>query len=113
MSTTFIIALLLIGSIALNEALQCYEHGPCGSNCPQLANQIKTCSANDNKCFKATWPGGVQRGCGNARCNVQVNGAAVMANVCCESSLCNGGTKLKMTTGAILVAVGLFLYVRM
>jgi len=44
---------------------------------------------------------------------VQVNGAAMMANVCCESNLCNGGTKLKMTTGAILVAVGLFFYVRM
>lgn len=54
-------------------ALQCYSHDACSTNCPQLSSSIKTCTSDDNKCYKAAFPGGVSRGCAKERCNVQVS----------------------------------------
>ncbi len=38
-----------------------------------MSNSIKTCAGDDNKCYKAAFPGGVTRGCAKERCNVQVS----------------------------------------
>jgi hypothetical protein len=61
-------------------ALQCFSHEPCSTNCPQLANTIKTCESGYDKCYKAAFPGGVSRGCGRDRCNVQVNHLSLFCN---------------------------------
>ena len=41
-------------------------------DCPQLSKTIKTCTNNDNKCYKVTLPGGAARGC--ARRKVEAAG---------------------------------------
>jgi hypothetical protein len=66
--------LIFISIIKINIflALQCYSHEICSTNCPQLSGTIKTCTGDDNKCYKGAFPGGVARGCAKERCNVQV-----------------------------------------
>jgi hypothetical protein len=54
-------------------ALDCYSHDVCSTNCPQLSTTVKKCTGNDNRCYKAAFPGGVSRGCARDRCDVQVN----------------------------------------
>jgi hypothetical protein len=54
-------------------ALQCYSHDTCSINCPQLSSSIKTCNSDENRCYKAAFPGGVTRGCAKDRCNIQVS----------------------------------------
>jgi hypothetical protein len=90
MKSIIIVAFVILGCVAFNEgnnsinyffsnkeilfkALECYSHDVCSANCPQLSNTVKTCTGDDNKCFKAAFPGGVKRGCGKERCNVQVS----------------------------------------
>ncbi|CAF4840467.1 unnamed protein product [Rotaria sp. Silwood1] len=87
-------------------SLQCYSHDICSSNCPQLSNTIKKCTGDENKCYKAAFPGGVSRGCAKERCNVQVNANSIMANVCCENDLCNSAIIPKMTLGGFLMIIG-------
>ncbi|CAF1623950.1 unnamed protein product, partial [Didymodactylos carnosus] len=56
---------------------------------------------------------GVKRGCGENRCNVQIDtGVFQTANLCCDSNLCNSAPK---STNVFIVAstsviLGLVLY---
>jgi hypothetical protein len=47
-------------------------HDACSVNCPQLTTTVQKCKDDDNKCYKLAFAGGVKRGCGKERCNVQV-----------------------------------------
>ncbi|CAF1051145.1 unnamed protein product [Rotaria sordida] len=106
MKLVIIIAIVLLGCITFNEALQCYSHDTCSANCPQLSETVKTCGGDENKCYKAALPVGVSRGCARERCNVQVNANSVMANVCCEKDLCNSARTSKMTIGGFFMMIG-------
>jgi len=113
MKSIIIIAIVLFGCIAFNEALECYSHELCSANCPQLVNSVKKCGSDENKCYKAAVPGGVSRGCAKDRCNVQVNLNSVMASVCCESNLCNSAITSKITISTIFMIIGAFFLVRL
>jgi hypothetical protein len=90
MKSIIIIAIVLLGCVAINQgrffllffrlycffnfsALDCYSHNVCSANCPQLKDTVKTCTGGEDKCYKAAFPGGVSRGCAKDRCNVQVH----------------------------------------
>ncbi|CAF1111233.1 unnamed protein product [Rotaria sordida] len=106
MKLIIIIVILLLGCVALNEALQCYSHDLCSINCPQLSYTIKSCTDNDNRCYTATFLGGIARGCAKERCNVQINANSVTANVCCETDLCNSATTSKLTLSILFMILG-------
>ncbi|CAF2704938.1 unnamed protein product [Rotaria sp. Silwood2] len=112
MKLIIVIVTILLGCITFNEALQCYSHDICSANCPQLTNTIKTCNNDENKCYKAAFPGGVSRGCAKERCNVQVNANSIMANVCCETDLCNSAIIPKMTIAGLLMIISVLIFIR-
>ncbi|CAF1368091.1 unnamed protein product, partial [Didymodactylos carnosus] len=86
--------------------LQCYEHDLC-INCPDLAGKITTCSNTEARCWKLAVPlKGIKRGCGENRCNVQVDtGIFQTASVCCNSHLCNSAPKRKNTFAVAGISV--------
>ncbi|CAF4322467.1 unnamed protein product, partial [Adineta steineri] len=89
MKSIIIIAIVLLGCVAFNEAIKCYQHDMCSANCPQLHDSIKTCGGDENKCYKTALPTGVKRGCAKDLCDAQANVGSTLANVCCEKDLCN------------------------
>ncbi|UJR15257.1 hypothetical protein I4U23_002212 [Adineta vaga] len=113
MKSVIIIAIVLLGCVAYNEALQCYSHDVCAANCPQLANTIKTCASDETKCYKLAAVAGVSRGCGKDRCNFQADVASNLANVCCEGNLCNSAITSKIALSTIFMVLGAFLFARM
>ncbi|CAF1263603.1 unnamed protein product [Adineta steineri] len=113
MKSIIIVAFILLGCVAFNEALQCYSHDACTANCPQLKDTIKTCGGDDNKCYKGTLLGGVTRGCAKERCTVQVDGNAVASSICCEKDLCNSAITSKLTFSTFFIIIAAFVLARM
>ncbi|CAF2704958.1 unnamed protein product [Rotaria sp. Silwood2] len=101
MNRTMIIAILFftILCIELGQGLLCYQHEYCLGRCPTLASNIVQCQPGQNKCWKFTSPLGTKRGCGDDRCNIQIDtGSLGTANVCCSNDVCNSAIQMKTTT---------------
>ncbi|CAF1206635.1 unnamed protein product [Rotaria sp. Silwood1] len=85
------------------KGLQCYKHDYCLNKCPELSESIVECKKEETHCWKMTSPLGTLRGCGNHRCEVQINlGVLNTANVCCSGDLCNSSIQIKLSTISIV-----------
>ncbi|UJR31421.1 hypothetical protein I4U23_018914 [Adineta vaga] len=113
MKSIVIIALTFLGCIGLNEALQCYSHEMCSTNCKPLAETIKTCNSDENKCYKGTLASGVTRGCAKEQCTIQIDGGASVSSICCEKELCNSAVSSKLTLSTFFMIIGVFIMARM
>ncbi|CAF1225262.1 unnamed protein product [Rotaria sp. Silwood1] len=97
MKSNILVAILLLYYAVLDEALQCYSHDTCSTNCPKLSNTIRSCTGDDNRCYKSAFPSGIACGCSKERCNLQITGSSILANVCCEKDLCNSTMTSRLT----------------
>ncbi|CAF3262018.1 unnamed protein product [Rotaria socialis] len=112
MKSIIITAIVFLHCATFNEALQCYSHDTCTTNCPQLSDAVRTCANDDNRCYKLAFPGGVSRGCVRDRCSAQINGHFMMANICCEKDLCNSATTPKMTLSGLFILIAVLVFSR-
>ncbi|CAF3859401.1 unnamed protein product [Rotaria sordida] len=71
MKSIIVVGILLLGYVALSGTFQWYSHDECSINCIQLSNTIRSCTDNDNRCYKAAFPDVITRGCAKERYNVQ------------------------------------------
>ncbi|CAF1195273.1 unnamed protein product [Adineta ricciae] len=113
MKSVIITALTLLGCFAFSEALQCYSHDMCLNNCKPLAETIKMCGSDENRCYKGALAGGVTRGCAKDICNIQVDGGSQAASVCCEKDLCNSAVTSKLSLSTLFMLLGIFVWARM
>ncbi|CAF2101417.1 unnamed protein product [Rotaria magnacalcarata] len=112
MKSIIIAAIVFLHCATFNEALQCYSHDTCTTNCPQLSDTVRTCTNDENRCYKLAFSGGVSRGCVRDRCSAQVNENFMMANICCERDLCNSATTPKMTLGGLFILIAILVFAR-
>ncbi|CAF1973882.1 unnamed protein product [Rotaria magnacalcarata] len=105
--------ILLVACVTHSEALECYSHGVCSKNCPQLRNTITSCTGDDNRCYKVAFPGGAIRGCAKEQCAVQVDAHSMLASVCCEKDLCNLAITSKLTFSTFFMIIGVLVFTQL
>ncbi|CAF1345350.1 unnamed protein product [Rotaria magnacalcarata] len=102
-----IIAIVLLVALCIDfgQGLTCYQHDFCNTNCPLLIETIAQCDDDQDHCWKLKTLLGTKRGCGKARCSVQIDtGALHFANVCCSGILCNLAVNMEAKTLILMLS---------